>query len=158
MKAGKGRTDLVLNILCLLLIIGVAAFLAAAWGHIPEQVASHYSFSGEADRFGPKSGLVTVWVIVTAACVLLTAIERIPKSAWNTAFAVTGEERGRVYALTVRCLNSVKLWLALLFAYCVVTSALGAGFSVWLALALTGAELGTVFYLLGRIIQVGKKS
>ena len=101
MKTGKSRLDILLNALSLLLLTGVPAWLAATWGSIPEEIPQHYIASGAADRFGPKSGLITLQVIPWAAYILFTAVQFLPRSLWNTGFAETEEERGQVCALTV---------------------------------------------------------
>ena len=157
MKTGKSRLDILLNALSLLLLIGVPVWLAVTWGSIPDQIPQHYIASGAADRFGPKSGLITLQVIPWAAYLLFTAVQFLPRSLWNTGFAETEEERGQVCALTVHLINSVELAVTVLFAYCTVTSALAAGFSPWAILALLAAALGTLLYWLGKIIRVGKK-
>ncbi len=157
MKTGKSRLDILLHVLCLLLLTGVPVWLAVTWGRIPEEIPMHYIASGAPDRFGPKSGLITLQVIPWAAYILFTAVQLLPRSMWNTGFAENEEERARVCALTVHLLNSVELAVTVLFAYCTVTSALAAGFSPWALLALLTVAIGTLLYWLGRIIRVGKK-
>ena len=157
MKAGKSRLDITLNILCLAVLIGVSVYLAVTWRRIPELVPMHYNSAGVIDRFGSKKGLIALSIIPWAVYIIFTAVQFIPKSMWNTGFAVTDEDRERVYALSVHCLNSVKLMIILLMSYCNLTSAAGVGFSGWCVFALIAAALGTLFYWIGRTVRVGTK-
>lgn len=131
MKKRYGRLDIVLNGLALAILIGTALYLAVTWRGIPDSVPMHYNTAGEIDRYGSKISLIALAAVPWGFFLLLTAVEFIPPSMMNTGFAVTGEAKARVRAITVHLLGSVKLILAAVFSYFIITSAAGIPIFGW---------------------------
>ena len=46
MKIRRGKLDMILNLLCLILLIGMTLWLSLFWDRIPDQVPMHYDFAG----------------------------------------------------------------------------------------------------------------
>ena len=46
MKLKKTRFDILLNVLCLLQLIGITPFLLICWARIPQQIPMHYDLGG----------------------------------------------------------------------------------------------------------------
>ena len=46
MKLKKTRFDILLNVLCLLQLIGITLFLLICWARIPQQIPMHYDLGG----------------------------------------------------------------------------------------------------------------
>ena len=46
MKLKKTRFDVLLNVLCLIQLIGMILFLLIYWPHIPQQIPMHYDLAG----------------------------------------------------------------------------------------------------------------
>ncbi len=156
MKAKKSRSDFILNVLCLAVLLGTAAWLLTAWGAIPEEVPTHYTVSGTPDRFGPKEGLIPLALVPWGVYILLTALRFLPPSMWNTGFAVTEEEKARSRANTVRLLDLAKLIVAALFSGCVLASAAGLPMPGWLAVPVIAATFGVAILWFRRENRLGR--
>ena len=72
MKKRKNKLSLILNLITTALFAGVHLFLAAGWSRFPEEIAGHYNFTGEIDRFSEKNSLLIYLFIIWILFVLLT--------------------------------------------------------------------------------------
>lgn len=54
MNIKKGKLDIIMNILCLIMLIGAVIFLIIIWPQIPDKVPMHHDFAGNADRWGDR--------------------------------------------------------------------------------------------------------
>lgn len=52
MKIRRGKLDMILNLLCLILLIRMTLWLPIFWDRIPDQVPMHYDFAGNINRWG----------------------------------------------------------------------------------------------------------
>lgn len=113
-----------------LIIAAPAAYLAIIWKRLPEKVAMHFDLQGNPDRFGNKSELITlaiILIVVNAVTYLaLTNVYRIDPKKY------AAENKGRlqsiglavaVFLSAVLCLiiystmqGSIKISMGLIFA------------------------------------------
>jgi uncharacterized membrane protein len=96
-----------------LVMIIPAVYLALAWKKIPETVAMHFDWKGEADRYGNKKELITMLIVLmvvnAGVYLLLTNIYRIdPKK-----YAVENKSRLNRMAFAVSVFMSAVLCLLL---------------------------------------------
>src|SRR6185503_11602846 len=92
-----------------LIIAAPAVYLAVVWNRLPEKVAMHFDLQGNPDRFGNKSELIimsVVLIVVNALTyLLLTNVYRIdPKK-----YAAENKDRLQSIALAVAAFFSVVL-------------------------------------------------
>ena len=114
MLVGNRLIGIIINIICVLQIIGVLIYLLVAWSSIPDQIPGQYSFSGEVNRWDSKGTLFLLPGISLFMLILMTVIERFPH-LWNTGVRVTEENKYRVYGVLRGLLNSIKLIVVTMF-------------------------------------------
>lgn len=83
MKIRNSVYDIVINICCLLMLVGVTVFLVISWKNIPNEIPMHYNFAGEIDRWGSKYEMIFLPIISWVMYILITVIEMFP-NVWNT--------------------------------------------------------------------------
>jgi len=130
MLLGGRIASLIINILCVLLLLGVGIYLLAAWGSIPDEIPAHYGASGEVTRLDGKGFLWLMPSLALALFVGFLAIERFPK-LWNTGVRVTEENKFRVYGTIKSLLSSTKLIIVAAFVFITVTSSLSLSLPIW---------------------------
>lgn len=148
----RSSPDKFLNRLCLLILLGTAAFLALYWQYIPSEVPMHYNAAGEIDRWGSKAELLILPVIAWLLYGMMTVVEQFP-GAWNTGVKVTEENRERVYALLGRMLSTMKLLITAMFAWITVWCALARPLPVWFLPVVLVAVFGDMAYWLVRVFR-----
>lgn len=157
MKAKGRRFEAIMNCLCLLILVGTSVFLALIWRNVPETVPMHYNFAGEIDRWGGKSEMLILPVVMWFFYALLTGVERIPK-AWNLdLIQVTEENRERVYSTTRRCIVSLKFVIVCWFSYMTLQTALNPRLPSWVLTAFLLVLFGDLGYWIWRTVKVSKK-
>lgn len=118
----KSRYDRLAGWLGVAFLAVAAFYLWANWPAIPEKIPTHYGFSGQPDAWGNKSSCVVVLVIGAVLWGLIRLVEQFP-AIWNTGVAVTEENQKRVYRTLKSMLVSLRLALAIVFAWLAVWSA-----------------------------------
>ena len=78
MKLKKTRFDILLNVLCLLQLIGITLFLLICWARIPQQIPMHYDLGGNITRWGNKAELIIIPVLAWIMYLLMTVLEYFP--------------------------------------------------------------------------------
>lgn len=74
MSARRAKFDWVLEAVALAAFVAIIGTIAVSWNSLPPQVPIHFGASGEADRFGDKSGLLVIPLVATFLYGLLTAV------------------------------------------------------------------------------------
>lgn len=113
----------VAGILAPALLIGAVAFVLLRWRSLPEQIPTHYDFSGEVTGYGGRGVLLVMPIIGLVTDLVVALVGRFPQS-WNTGVRLTVINRARIYRLTRDLMADLRLALALLFG----------GFGVYLSL------------------------
>ena len=98
LKFQRGKFDIILNGLCLIILVSTILFLILTWSKIPDKVPMHYDFAGNIDRWGSKLEILILPIITWIMYVFMTIIEKFPE-AWNTGVKVTEENIERVKKL-----------------------------------------------------------
>jgi uncharacterized membrane protein len=116
MKRSFTKLQLVLEIITILILIGMYAYLFLKWSTIPDQIPGHYNAAGEIDRWGNKSELITLPILSTILYLLLTAVLLFP-SLWNLPGKVTENNINEMYSNVRYLLVIMKLLIMALFFY-----------------------------------------
>lgn len=114
----------VINIICLLVLIGTTVFLIAYWKNIPNEIPMHYNAAGEVDNMGDKSSVIMLPILNWIMFGIMSVIELCP-GAWNTGVRVTAENSARVYGILGRMLLLIKLELVFLLTFVMMSSICG---------------------------------
>ena len=80
MKFKRGKFDIILNGLCLIILVSTILFLAVTWSKIPNKVPMHYDFAGNIDRWGSKLEILILPVITWIMYIFMTIIGKFPQA------------------------------------------------------------------------------
>ncbi|MEG0841142.1 MAG: DUF1648 domain-containing protein [Erysipelotrichaceae bacterium] len=116
MKTKSSRLDVIKNILSILFLASYFGYLLLNWSNFPERIPGHYNAAGVVDRWGDKVELLVLPIVAFVIYMLLTLIERFPKS-WNTGVNVTEENKNRVYVTLKSLIVTAKLITVAFFCY-----------------------------------------
>lgn len=142
----------IINILCLLIMVGSLIWLIVYWKNIPDEIATHFNIYGEADSFGSKKDIIVLPIFAWLTYGMMSLVECIP-GAWNTGVKVTPENSARVYSIIKGMLVILKLLVVLTFVLITVYSAIGTSIPVWfLAVEIIGI-FGTIIISLIRLYK-----
>ena len=151
MKIRMRPYDIVLNILCILLLIGVVIYLIVRWSSIPEQIPGHYNLGGEVTRWDSKETLIVLPIIAGIIFIGFSVLEQFPQ-VWNTGVRVTQENMFRVYSILKTLLSTIKLLIVSTFVSITIIQSLALGLSWWV-LIYPALILGTVVYNIIRLVK-----
>jgi uncharacterized membrane protein len=59
--------DIVVNIICLIQLVGIAIYLIVVWNSLPDQIPGHFNAAGEVTRFDGK-GILLIMPIFACVC------------------------------------------------------------------------------------------
>ena len=152
MKIRRGKLDMILNLLCLILLIGITLWLTIFWDRIPDQVPMHYDFAGNINRWGKKSEMLLLPVMAWLLYLLLTVIERFPK-IWNTGVTVTEENREWVYTSLLHLISTMKFIIVCIFTWLIVQTPLGISLPGWFMIVVLLAVFGNMGFWLGEVYK-----
>ena len=148
MKKRKNKLSLILNLITTALFAGVHLFLAAGWSRFPEEIAGHYNFAGEIDRFSEKNSLLIYLFIIWILFVLLTVLERFPRFLGSKKMLDEGGTE-KVLEQVREMLAAVKFLAIGILTYATVCSALARPLGFWfLPAILILTLLGILFFVI----------
>jgi Arc/MetJ-type ribon-helix-helix transcriptional regulator len=98
LKLKKSMYNILVEIACLILLIGILIYLYINWNSIPDTISAHYNALGKIDRMGSKAELLVCPIVGWLMYIGLTVIEQFPQ-IWNTGITVTEENKEQVYRI-----------------------------------------------------------
>ena len=102
----------IINILCLVIMVGSLVWLILYWKHIPDEIPTHFDVYGDADDFGSKKEIIILPIFAWMIYGMISLIECFP-GAWNTGVKVTPENSARVYGILKGMIVILKLFVVL---------------------------------------------
>ncbi len=150
MKLKKTKFAVVLNILCLIQLIGMILFLLICWSHIPQQIPMHYDLAGNITRWGSRKELILFPVLAWITYLPVTLVEQFPQ-IWNTGVQVTDHNRSRVYTAILHMTSSLKFLITCLFTYSILQTALMLEIPSWFFFAVGVLLAGDIGYWMYRL-------
>ncbi len=145
MKVKRRWYDVIIDILCLALLVGVFLYLRINWDRFPAQVPAHYGIYGEIDRWGDKTELLTMPIMASLLYIFLRVIEQFP-AMWNTGVDVTEENKEIVYRILKNLLQAIKLLIVTVFILIAVLASLAIPLPIWFLVAYMALILGTILF------------
>ncbi len=130
MKVRNSQFDIVANIICIVMLIAMGAYLLVAWKSMPEKVPMHYNFAGEIDRWGSKSEALLLPILALVLYIFMTVTERFPK-LWNTGVKITENNRAQVYRTVKSMVSTIKVILVGVFAYLTIMTVKAVALPLW---------------------------
>ncbi len=153
MKLKKSKYDILVEIVCLILLIGVLIYLVLNWNSIPERIPGHYNAMGEIDRMGSKKELLVLPIISWLMYLGMTVLERFPQ-IWNTGVTVTAENKERVYRVLKNMLSTMKLIMVAVFVYLTINSSQAISLSVWFLPVFITLMFGSIIFFIIKLVRV----
>ncbi len=153
MKIKDNIFDKVMEGVCLACVLGVTLYLIFGWSKIPEQIPMHYDWAGNIDRWGSRSELIIMPIMLWFMYGLLTVVGKFPQ-LWNTGVTVTEENRFRVYRTVKYMLETIKLIVILDFVYLTIQPLTGKNMPVWFLPVMLGLVFGDLVFWLIKLVRV----
>lgn len=153
MKIKRGKFDIILNVLCLVIIISTILFLIITWSEIPDKIPMHYDFAGNINRWGSKTGIIVLPVITCILYIFITIIESFPK-IWNTGVKVTEENRVCVYSTLLHLVSTMKFITVCVFTYLTMQTSTGFKISAWFLPIFLLTIFGDTFYWIRKLYKM----
>lgn len=148
----RSKYDIVINLICLLLLLGVAGYLAANWSSIPDKIPSHYNAVGEVDSWGNKMELLVLAIIGWIMYIGITVLEQFPQ-VWNTGVTVTEENKARIYPILKMMISTLKLLVVGVFVFLALNSALAKALPLWFLPVFLVLMFGSIVFFIVRLIR-----
>lgn len=153
MKLKNNKIDWIIEIMCLILLIGLTAYLIFHWGSIPDKIPAHYDWEGNIDRWGNKSDLIFLPIMSWFLYLLITGLQQVPL-VWNTGVKITEENEERVYRTLKYMLETLKLIVVADLTYITIHSLMGKSLSGWFTMIVLVAVFGDLIFWIVRLYQV----
>ena len=155
MKIKRSKFDIIVNLLCVVLLLGCAIYIAVNWSAMPDKIPGHYNFRGEVDRWGSKGELLFLPIVSWILYLGVTALEQFP-AIWNTGVAVTEENKEQVYRILKSMIGTVKLTVVSFFAFLSMNSMLAQKLSLWFLPIFMIVIFGTIGFFIAKLLRVNK--
>ena len=115
-KLPNTRFHKIMNLFSLLLLLGMFLYTAIKWPSLPQTIATHFNFMGEADGWGGKGNIWLMPVMSLLLYLLLTATTYFP-GIWNVPGPVTAYNKNWIYRNVKNLLVFSKFVILLNFSY-----------------------------------------
>lgn len=153
MKIKRGKLDIILNVLCLIILISTILFLIVIWSKIPDKVPMHHDFAGNTDRWGAKLEIIILPIITWIMYIFMTIIEKSPQ-VWNTGVKITEENKERVYSILLHLISTLKFIVVCVFTYLTVQTAVTFELSTWFLPIFIVGIFGDLLYWILKLFKV----
>ncbi len=116
MKVPLEPLDLVLEIISLTLLVMLIIYTALEHQNMPDTIATHFNFKGEADGFGSKN---TMWLLPAIAIVIYIGFSILNKfpHLHNYMVNITESNALKNYRFSTRVLRFATVFVMILFIY-----------------------------------------
>lgn len=153
MKIKNNLADNIMEVICLILMVGIVLYLILVWNKLPDKIPAHYDWAGNVDRWGSKGELLILPIMTWIMYGFISVVELFPK-AWNTGVKVTEENQARVYRVLKYMIKSLKLIVVLDFSYMTINSILGKSLPGWFLPVFLGLTFGDLIFWLVKLVRV----
>lgn len=153
MQIKRGKLDIILNVMCIVVLVSMTIFLITVWSKIPEKIPMHYDFSGNIDRWGTKAEIIILPIIAWSMYAFITTIEKFPQ-VWNTGVTVTEENKEQVYLILLHLVSTIKFIIVCVFTYIIIQSVIFFKLSIWFIPAFLIILFGNLFYWIWKLFKV----
>ena len=153
MKLKNNKIDWIIELICLILLVGVTAYFIFNWSSIPDKIPVHYDWEGNIDRWGNKKEMIILPIMSWFLYLMITGLQQLPL-AWNTGVKITAENEERVYRMLKYMLETMKLIMVADFTYLSMNSLMGKSLPGWFTLIVLAAVFGDLIFWIVRLYRV----
>ncbi|NLT34962.1 MAG: DUF1648 domain-containing protein [Gaiellales bacterium] len=111
----RSGSEVLAEVLALVIALGGVAYSFSAWSTLPAQVPTHFDLSGRVDGYGSKDAFLFLPLISVVLWATLTVVVRFPR-LFNYPFRLKTEELPGQFRLARWFLSWLKVAIALIFA------------------------------------------
>lgn len=159
MENGKIKTSTfqkVVGVLSLLIMIIVLIVFFFQYLKLPQEIAVHFNFEGQPDRYGSKSEMFVLIVAFIGIYLLLTFVSRAP-SMWNSGVEVTEENKEKVYSICKDLIYMIRLHLVITFSYITLCSVMQKNMGNYFVIIVLVSLFSIMGFYFIRLLATGKK-
>lgn len=153
MRIKNNKIDIIIEMLCILLLVGISGYILFMWSSIPEKIPMHYDALGNIDRWGDKAEIIILPITSWLMYLFMTGIGFVP-TLWNTGVKVTQENQERVYRTLKYLMKTMKLIVVLDFSILTLYSLLGKSLPSWFTIVILIAVFGNLLFWIVRLFKV----
>jgi len=110
--------DYVIEIIAALLLIAIWFYVIVSYQNLPDTIAIHFNFNGEADGYSSKSGIWAMPIVGSVLWMLLSIINQFPH-AFNFPYKLNNANIELQYKMAQRFMRFIKVWICSIFLYAV---------------------------------------
>ena len=149
----RNRYDIIVNIVCMGLLVGILIYLGLSWNSLPEKIPGHYNAAGVIDRWGNKGELLITPIVAWIMYIGLTALEKYPQ-IWNTGVQVTDQNKERVYRILKNLIGTEKLLMVAVFIFITINSSLSKPLPIWFLPIFLLLVFGSIILFIIKLVKV----
>ncbi len=149
----KSKYDILVEVCCLVCLIGLLIYLVTVWQRIPDEIPGHYNAMGEIDRITSKRSLIALPIITWIMYAGVTVIGKFPQ-IWNTGVTVTEANKEKVYRVLKNMLGTLKLLMVITFTYLTVHSALAKPLPALFLPISVGILFGSLIFFIFKLVKI----
>ncbi len=153
MKINRSSYDMIVNIICVALLLGIILYLVFSWNSIPEKIPGHYNAAGEIDRWGSRGELLILPIVSWILYLGMTVTEKFPQ-IWNTGVQITDKNKEQVYRILKNLIGTVKLITVAVFSFISMKSSLGKGLPMWFLPLFLVLMFGSITYFILKLMKI----
>lgn len=150
MKFKYSKFQKAIEIITIILLISIWAYLILSWDTIPAKIPGHYNGAGVVDRWGSKNEILVMPIASIALYALLTMVSYFP-STWNIPVEITEENREFVYRNVKTMLSLLKLEVITTFTYITYCNINTISLGVWFLPVELILIFGTLIYFVVKV-------
>ena len=120
LKVGLKKSDILIEIVTLLVIVFYIVIGIYAWVKLPETIPIHFNSAGEIDGYGSKINLLILLPVIAAFYIVFTILSRFPH-IYNYIVEINSDNAQVQYEYATRMIRLLKCELVILFTYIEVT-------------------------------------
>jgi Protein of unknown function (DUF1648). len=152
MRIKRNGYDIIVNLICIGLLIGLLIYLCLSWSSIPEKLAGHYNAAGEINRWGTKGELLITPIIAWIIYIGLTIVENFPQ-IWNTGVQVTENNKVRIYRIIKNLLGTEKVIVVSVFTFITINQSLSKPLPIWFLPVFLVLMFGSLILFIFKLVK-----
>lgn len=152
MRVKRNKYDIIVELICLIALIGTSVYLGINWNRIPEEVPMHYNVMGDINRWGQKGELLFLFFLTWIMYIGLTVIGRFP-GIWNTGVTVTKENKERVYRILKSMLGTIKLLTVIIFVFLMINAIMTKELPAWFTPVSLVLVFGSIIFSVIKVVK-----
>ena len=138
---GDSKFETIVNIICLIQLVGIATYMIFFWKSIPDQIPMHYGFTGTVTRWGSKGSL---FIMPAFAWLIFLLLGNKKVVYWPEI--MTEEDKERIYPVLAKPISLLKLEIIIVLVWITINTILAQDLPIWFLPVILLLIFGTTIY------------